>query len=140
MSKFDHLKKALSPLVLKASNELVINENFSIVVRHLNPANQSYNAAVAEYIKGKKPFPDDFFQKLWVTEYSPQGIDFVANVLMLDWNLVDDDDEAVPFTVSDALELLNEPRFGAHIYTRVIQFAVNSAQFKDKWEEEVTKN
>lgn len=50
MSKFDHLKKALSPLVLKSSAELILNENFSITVLNLNTANQVYNATVADYV------------------------------------------------------------------------------------------
>jgi hypothetical protein len=46
----------------------------------------------------------------------------VANVLMLDW------------------KLLSDERFGQVIYSRVIQFAINSAFFQDEWEKQIEKN
>lgn len=140
MSKFDHLKKALSPLVLKASAEMILNENFSITVLNLNTANQAYNAAVADYVKQNGVLPDDFFKTLWDQEYTPEHIKFVANVLMLDWKLLDENDQPEPFSVEEAIELLSDERFGQQIYARVVQFAINSAFFKDEWEKQIEKN
>lgn len=140
MSKFDHFKTALSPLVLKASAELILNENFSVTVLNLNTSNQVYNASVADYVKQHGNLPDDFFEQLWTREYFQEGIKFVANVLMLDWKLIGDDDKPEPFSVNEAVEMLNDPRFGQHVYVRVVQFAINSAFFKDEWEKQITKN
>ncbi len=140
MSKFDHLKKALSPLVLKASAELILNENFRITVLNLNTANQVYNAAVSEYMKGRKELPDNFFERLFKQEYFPEGIDFVAKVLILDWELLGENDVCEPFSPEEALELMSDDRFGQHIYVRIVQFAINSAFFKDDWEKKITKN
>lgn len=140
MSKFDHLKKALSPLILKASAELILNENFRITVLNLNTANQVYNASVSQYMKGRSALPEDFFERLWKQEYFPEGIDFVASVLMLDWQLLGEDDEPEPFSVEEAKELLSDDRFGQHIYCRVIQFAINSAFYQEEWEKKTTKN
>lgn len=140
MSKFDHLKKALSPLILKASAELILNENFKITVLNLNTTNQAYNAAVAEYMKGRSALPEDFFERLWKQEYFPQGVEFVANVLMLDWVLLSEDDTPEPFSPKEAIELMSDDRFGPSIYARVIQFSINSAMFKDEWEKQITKN
>ena len=135
MSKFDHLKKALSPLVLKSSAELILNENFSITVLNLNTANQVYNATVADYVKQNGVLSENFFEKLWNQEYTPEGVKFVANVLLLDWKLIGEDDKPEPF-----IELLSDERFGQVSYSRVIQFAINSAYFQDKWEKDITKN
>ena len=140
MSKFDHLKKALSPLVLKASAELVLNENFKITVLNLNTTNQAYNAAVAEYMKGRKTLSEDFFERLWKQEFFPEAIDFVAHVLILDWVLLSEDDTPEPFSPEEAVELMNDERFGPSIYARVVQFAINSAMFKDDWEKQIVKN
>lgn len=140
MSKFDHLKKALSPLVLKASAELVLNENFSVTVLHLDVANQVYNASVADYVKQNGSLSENFFETLWTQKYTPEHVKFVANVLMLDWNLLGDDDQPESFSVDKAIELLNDERFGKHIYTRVVQFAINSAFFHDEWEKQIEKN
>lgn len=140
MSKFDHLKKALSPLVLKASAELVLNENFRITVLHLSTANQAYNASVSEYMKERKPLADNFFERLWQQEYFPEAVHFVANVLMLDWRLLAEDGSSEPFTPEEAIELMNDDRFGRHIYVRVVQFAINSAMYKDQWEQQIEKN
>ncbi|AIB07051.1 tail assembly chaperone [Salmonella phage 9NA] len=139
-NKFNHLKKALSPLVLKASAELILNENFSITVLNLNTANQAYNAAVADYVKQNGKLSENFFEKLWNQEYTQEGVKFVANVLMLDWKLIGEDDKPEPFSIEEAIELLNDDRFGRHIYARVIQFAINSAMFKDDWEKQIEKN
>lgn len=140
MSKFDHLKKALSPLVLKASAEMILNENFSITVLNLNTANQAYNAAVADYVKQNGVLPDDFFKTLWDQKYTPEHIKFVANVLMLDWKLLGENDQPEQFSVEEAIELMNDERFGQHIYVRVVQFAINSAFFNDEWEKQIEKN
>lgn len=140
MSKFDHLKKALSPLVLKSSAELILNENFSITVLNLNTANQVYNATVADYVKQNGVLSENFFEKLWNQEYTPEGVKFVANVLMLDWKLIGEDDKSEPFSVEEAIELLSDERFGQVIYSRVIQFAINSAFFQDEWEKQIEKN
>lgn len=140
MSKFNHLKKALSPLVLKASAELILNESFSITVLHLNVANQVYHASVADYVKQNGSLSDDFFELLWKQEYTPEHVKFVANVLMLDWKLLDENDQTEPFSVEEAVELLSDERFGQHIYARVVQFAINSAFFKDEWEKQIEKN
>lgn len=140
MSKFDHLKKALSPLVLKASAEMILNENFSITVLNLNTANQAYNAAVADYVKQNGSLSENFFETLWKQEYTPEHVTFVANVLMLDWKLLDENDQSEPFSVEEAIELLSDERFGQHIYARVVQFAINSAFFKDEWEKQIEKN
>lgn len=140
MSKFDHLKKALSPLVLKSSAELILNENFSITVLNLDTTNQVYNATVADYVKQNGVLPENFFEKLWNQEYTPEGIKFVANVLMLDWKLIGEDDKQEPFSVKEAIELLSDERFGKVIYSRVIQFAINSTFFRDEWEKQIEKN
>lgn len=140
MSKFDHLKKALSPLVMKSSAELILNENFSITVLNLNTANQVYNVTVADYVKQNGVLSENFFEKLWNQEYTPEGVKFVANVLMLDWKLIGEDDKPEPFSVEEAIELLSDERFGQVIYSRVIQFAINSAFFQDEWEKQIEKN
>lgn len=140
MSKFDHLKKALSPLVLKVSAEMILNENFSITVLNLNTANQAYNAAVADYVKQNGSLSENFFETLWKQEYTPEHVNFVANVLILDWKLLDENDQPEPFSVEEAVELLSDERFGQHIYARVVQFAINSAFFKDEWEKQIEKN
>lgn len=140
MSKFDHLKKALSPLVLKASAELVLNENFRITVLNLNTANQVYNAAVSDYMKGRPALPENFFERLWKQDFFPEAVDFTANVLILDWVLLGDDDKSEPFSPEEAIELMSDDRFGRHVYSRVVQFAINSAMFKDDWEKQIEKN
>lgn len=142
MSKFDpnKYKVALSPLVLKASAELELNENFKVTVLHLNTGNQVYHAATSEYMKGRKELPDDFFKRLWEQEYFPEAVDFVAHVLMLDWVLMGEDDQSEPFTSEGAVALMSDDRFGKYVYTRIVQFAINSAFFKDDWEKKITKN
>lgn len=140
MSKFDHLKEALSPLVLKASAELALNKKFRINVLNLNTANQVYNAAVSEYMKGRPLLPEDFFERLWKQDFFPEAVDFTANVLMLDWELLSDDGKSQPFSPEEAIELMNDERFGKSIYRRVVQFAINSAMFKDDWEKQIEKN
>lgn len=140
MSKFDHLKKALSPLVLKASAELRLNENFRITVIYLNTANQVYNAAVSDYMKDRPALPENFFERLWKQDFFPEAVDFTAHVLMLDWVLLGDDGKSEPFSPEEAIELMNDERFGRGVYSRVVQFAINSAVFKDDWEKQIEKN
>lgn len=138
--KLNKLSNALSPLNLSASSVLDINNDFQVTVVHLNTGNQVYNARVVEHVNNGFKAEDGFFNRLWKTEYFPEAIDFVANVLMLDWKLIDDDSNSIPFTVETAKELLNNPHFGQNLYSQVVLFAIDSARFKGNWQEVVTKN
>lgn len=137
--KFDKLSKALQPLSLSSSSVLELNANFKMVILHLAVSNQVYNVRSSEYVRNH-PITDDFFTRLYKSDYSDDIISFVANVIILDWELSDDDGNKIEFSVADAIELLKDPRFGSSVFTKVISHTIVSENFETKWEEEVTKN
>jgi hypothetical protein len=137
--KFNKLSKALQPLSLSASSILELNDSFKMVILHLAVSNQAYNARSADYFRNN-PSSEDFFTRLYKSDYSDDIINFVANVIILDWELSDDDGNKVEFSVGDAIELLKDPRFGSSVFTKIISHTIVSENFETKWEEEVTKN
>lgn len=137
--KFDKLSKALQPLSLSASSVLELNSNFKMVILHLAVSNQVYNIRSSEYFRNN-PVPEDFFTRFYKSDYSDDIINFVANVIILDWELSDDDGNKVEFSVNDAIELLKDPRFGSSVFTKIISHTIVSENFETKWEEDVIKN
>lgn len=137
--KFDKLSKALKPLSLSASSILELNDSFKMTVLNLNVSNQVYNVRSAEYFR-KTSASDEFFQDLMKFKYSAEAIDFIANVLVLDWELSDDDDELVEFSVESVIEMLSNGLFGQVVFSKIISHASVASNFEMKWEDDVTKN
>jgi hypothetical protein len=136
-----NLSKALSPLVTSASTEVIITEQFKVVVLHISAGNQVYNARVAEYSNSPDVnLADDFFSNLFKAEYSPEAVAFVANVAMLGWDLKDDDGDNIEFTPEIAIELMNNPHFGYPMFRQIVLTSTTAANFKADWEETVIKN
>jgi len=140
--KFDNLSAALSPHNLADIADITITEGvFSVKMVRLSPASQQYNARVGEFSRNrKKPISEQFAADVFAGKVTPETIEFIANVLIIDWSLIDDEGNNVPFEPSAAIELLSAPGFGQNIANRLLLASRDDAFYKQEWTQEALKN
>lgn len=135
----DNLSNALSTFVKNDTEWLNINDSFKLCVTRMSIESQIYNAKQTEYLKDNPSTPklfDDLFNAVATNE----TIKYLANVLIVDWKLKDNDGEEIEYTVDTAVEILNHPVLGKPLFTRIVNFTLNSANFDAKWEDKIVKN
>lgn len=144
--ELSNFKTALSPLVRKETAELVLSPSFTIHVIGLSAGNQTYRKSQTDFIK-KNPKhqlitdQDAFNRDLLNHVMTADTINFVANVLVADWDLRNDDGKSQRFSPKAVKEAFQLPHgIGGHIFSEIIETSMNKSQYEVDWEKTITKN
>lgn len=145
----DKFSNALSPLARKDTVELVLSPSFKLHVIRMVGHSRAFSAAGKDFarshpdhqiVKDNEKFNIDFASR----NITPEVVDFLANVIIKDWQLVDDDGNEQPFSVQECIDLLtlqrNGHEIGASIAVKVINMTMDESQFDIDWESLVEKN
>lgn len=140
-----NLSKALQPYNLADIADITITPDvFSVKVIEMSVASQQFNARVADFCKSHPKHPSfggdlthEFWTDLQAGKVTPDTIVFLANVLIVDWTLRDDDGELVEFAPDAAIEIFNG-------FTRVANKLLLAVQqplfFTREWPQDALKN
>lgn len=137
----NNLSNALGSFVKNDSTWLTINDSFKLCVARMSIESQIYNAKQTEWVKSVKiedsaALSEDFYN----SKATKDTIKFVADVLIVDWKLKDNDGKEIKYSSETAIEILNTPVLGQPLFNRIVNFAINSANFDAKWEDKIVKN
>lgn len=137
----NNLSNALGTFVKNDTEWLTINDSFKLCVARMSIESQIYNAKQTEWAKSVK-IEDSvtLFDDLYNSKATKDTVKFVADVLIVDWKLKDNDGKEIEYTPEMATEILNHPVLGQPLFTRIVNFAINSANFDAKWEDKIVKN
>ncbi len=135
----NNLSNALGTFVKNDTEWLNINDSFKLCVARMSIESQVYNAKQTEYLKDNPSTPK-LFDDLFNAVATDETIKYLANVLIVDWKLKDNDGREIKYTVDTAIEILNHPVLGKPLFTRIVNFTLNSANFDAKWEDKIVKN
>lgn len=135
----NNLSNALGTFVKNDTEWLNINDSFKLCVTRMSIESQIYNAKQTEYLKDNPSTPK-LFDDLFNAVATDETIKYLANVLIVDWKLKDNDSKEIEYTVDTAIEILNHPVLGKPLFTRIVNFTLNSANFDAKWEDKIVKN
>lgn len=135
----NNLSNALGTFVKNDTEWLNINDSFKLCVARMSIESQVYNAKQTGYLKDNPSTPK-LFDDLFNAVATDETIKYLANVLIVDWKLKDNDGKEIEYTVDTAIEILNHPVLGKPLFTRIVNFTLNSANFDAKWEDKIVKN
>lgn len=134
------LSNALGALVKDDTKWLTISDSFKLCVGRLSVESQVYNSRMSDWISKNKQVDQEFFNNIYAYVINEDTVSFMSDVLIIDWDLTDDDGKKVKFTSKGIKEILEHPSLGVPICTRVLQFAMLGENFNAKWEDKIVKN
>jgi hypothetical protein len=140
------LKTALSGLARKPESTLVISPSLSLHIGSIDTSNTQYLQRQTEFLRNNPTHSAvadsaEFFKRLWRRELSADIVQYLANVVITGWTLLDDDGKQQSFSTGECIDLLTLPDgIGASIAVAVIDHAVTQTNYALDWESVVTKN
>lgn len=144
--KLSNFKTALSSLARTDTTPLVLSPSLTLHVGRIDTSNTEYVARTAEFARNNpehRMVSDrvNFFNEL-VAGTVTDGLDtFLANLVVTDWELKDDEGKLQPFSVAECVELFNLPNgIGRHIMSQTLNHALTATHYIVDWESVVTKN
>ena len=129
------LTKALQPLNLADTCTVDLNPNFSVTICEAARHNQQYHARVASLaLKQPKHPMGDGKSAFWVDcvsgRLTPDTLTYLVEVIVVDWQLVDDDGEQIPYSPAVGIEVFNTDQVGRVLASKLLTAAFSPANFE----------
>lgn len=144
--KLQNFKTALSTFARVETSPLQLSPALTLHVLSIDGGNMQYIARQKEFVRlnpkhqivtDNEQFRNDLFSRTLTDDVRS----YLASVVIVGWDLKDDEGNDQPHSAAECLELLNLPdSIGGSIATAVIDHALNTALYTVDWEKVVTKN
>lgn len=129
------LTKALQQLNLADTCSVQLTPGFSVTICEAARHNQTYHARVAALALKAPTHPiGDGKSTFWIDcisgRLTPDTLTYLVEVLLVDWQLTDDDDKPVPYSAATAIEVFNTDQVGRVLASKLLTAAFSPANFE----------